>query len=176
MVLTLNTDASFHPTLKYGGWCFYAICNDFKIKRAGMFRGKLKRPEEAEIACILNALTILFSSKISKNTDISWLIINSDCLNGIEALKGNNKHLSRYRCGQLKKYRITYKNLLKKYQKEHIKIEFRHVYAHSGVGDNRSFVNEFCDRWSKKFMWDRVNKSKELDKEFIFKVPKKYII
>ncbi len=66
--LTINTDASFHPEQKVGGYAFYIICDLFKIEKAGKFKANPKSSIDAEMKCFGNAIaTILAQKRIAKN-------------------------------------------------------------------------------------------------------------
>ena len=150
MLVTINTDASFHTKLKYGGYAFWAICNDFKITKSGVFRKKCINSDDAETKCILNALTVVLKA----HKGISKVIVNTDSLNAIAYLKNDRTHIRKYGLIGNKgtEFNRMFFCLVKK-----IPIEFRHVKAHSSVDDARSFVNEWCDTEAKKRMWNKVN-------------------
>ena len=150
MLVTINTDASFHPQLKYGAYAFWAVCNDFKITKSGVFKKKCINPDDAEAKCILNALTVILKS----HKGISKIIINTDSLNAIAYLTNNRNHIRKYRLIGNKgtEFNRLFFSLIKK-----TVIEFRHVKAHSGIDDKRSYVNEWCDAEAKRNMWKKIN-------------------
>ena len=45
--ITINTDASFHPTQKVGGYAFHIVCDHFRIKKGGKFKANPENSEEA---------------------------------------------------------------------------------------------------------------------------------
>jgi ribonuclease HI len=148
MNITVNTDASFCPKTKASGYAFYIICDEFKITKGGEFRKDAKNPELAEVMCIGNALATLLAQKTT--TKVNYLIINTDCLNAINNIQRGK--------GIYKQVR-TLKH--KVYQKFNVRrIEFRHVKAHNGSPDARSYVNEWCDQEAKK--WMRKRRTKKL--------------
>ena len=156
MLVTINTDASFHPNLKYGAYAFWAICNDWKITKSGVFRKKCIDPDDAEAKCILNALTVVLKSR----KGITKIIINTDSLNATAYLLNDKKHVQKYRLStsKMRQFRTLYIDLIRKLK---IEVEFRHVKAHSGVNDSRSYVNEWCDAEAKRQMWSKVNSIKK---------------
>lgn len=159
MLCTLNTDASFHPKYKVGAYAFWSVCNTFKLKRASVFKEPfVKSSVEAELKCILNAITLT----LRQDKSISSLVVNTDCLNAIHVLKDDRKMVRKYRLQHYKKYRQKYNKICSKYRrKSGVNIKknncFRHVKAHSDVDDKRSYVNEWCDFSAKKCMWEYVN-------------------
>lgn len=146
MLVTINTDASFHPKLKYGAYAFWAICNDLKITKSGVFRKKCIDPDDAEAKCILNALYMVLKS----HNGLTKIIINTDSLNAIAYLTNDKEHTRRYRLSASRRawYYRKFVELRKTYQKT--PIEFRHVKAHTGINDRRSYVNEWCDSEAKR--------------------------
>lgn len=146
--LTINTDASFNGTYKKGGYAFYIVCNEFKIQKSGAFRVDPQNPEEAEIMAIGNAITtLLLRPDLPK---AKFLIINSDCMNGMNKIKKANR-------GGLPRKVSGMKNKLVSHL-GNPKFEFRHVKAHNGHPDARSWVNDWCDREAKKHMRASVDK------------------
>jgi ribonuclease HI len=146
MLVTINTDASFHLSLKYGAYAFWAICNDWKITKSGVFRKKCLTPDDAEAKCILNALHVVLKA----HKGISKIIINTDSLNAIAYLTNDTAHVRRYKLSTSQRVRFSkmFIDLRRTYQK--VPIEFRHVKAHTGINDRRSYVNEWCDLEAKR--------------------------
>lgn len=144
MLVTINTDASFHPSLKYGAYAFWAICDDFKITKSGVFRKKCQTPDDAESKCIINALTVILKA----HKGISRIIINTDSLNSIAYLTKDEKHIRKYGLSMSKMRQ--FQQCLTMLPISKTQIEYRHVKAHSGVNDKRSYVNEWCDSEAKK--------------------------
>jgi|SRR5688572_19327546 len=139
--ITINTDASFHPKHKVGGYAFYIICDRYKIMKSGAFKKEPKSPLEAEMMCIGNALhTVLYHKD---HVESLYLIINTDCKYAIDHIKKQLSPLGK------DIYKIWYKVIVKVRSRKN---EFRYVKAHSGVDDKRSKVNEWCDSEAKKWM------------------------
>lgn len=150
--ITINTDASFHPEHKVGGYAFYIVCDLFKIQKGGMFKVQPKTAEEAEIMCIGNAIATLLAQK--QLPAAKWLIINSDCRYGMTRIKHRETKLS-------KEVNVLWQKLINRLGST--KNRMRHVKAHSGIADARSWVNEWCDSEAKKWMRLCVEKSKQLN-------------
>jgi hypothetical protein len=144
MIVTINTDASFSKFHKRGSFAFWIVCNDFKIIKSGILRKKVSTPSVAEFKCIINAFHILYNENLK---NVSKIIVNTDCLNVIHIINNDKFYISRYRLSYLLELIKPYKNLISKYPE--IKIEFRHVKAHTGVNNARSWVNEWCDTHAK---------------------------
>lgn len=92
MLVTINTDASFHPSLKYGAYAFWAICNNFKIIKSGVFRTKCINSHDAEAKCIINALKVVLLT----HKGITKIIVNTDSLNAIALITDNREHVKKY--------------------------------------------------------------------------------
>ncbi len=150
--ITINTDASFQPELKVGGYAFHIVCNSFRIKKSGEFKENCSSSMDAEMKCIANALHTLL--KIENLPTTNWLIINTDCLGCFNWVKLKSKNpIGKLIAQLIKKIRARCgKNgKLPKYQ-------LRHVKAHTTNKDARSMVNKWCDNEAKKHMRNKVKK------------------
>ena len=145
--VTINTDASFHPEFKIGGYAFYIISDLFKIQKGGEFKTNPMNSTDAEIMCIGNAIATLLSQKELPHSD--WLIINTDSKYGIEIIRKQKSELGKsvFRLWQKLIHKLKSKNN-----------QFRHVKAHSGKDDARSHVNEWCDKTAKNWMRNSLKK------------------
>jgi ribonuclease HI len=154
--ITINTDASWHPEYKVGGYAFWIVCDKFKITKSGKFKTNPKSSTEAEIMAIGNAIHALLS--INEPLECSLLVINTDSKQAISRIKSGV-------CEYGKMVRSIHLKLLSKINAR--KNKFRHVKAHSGKDDSRSFVNEWCDTEAKKWMRLQVTyiKQAQLTKE-----------
>lgn len=153
MNITINTDASWHPQDKVGGYAFWIVCDLFIIKKSGRFKTKPRCSTTAELMCIGNAFATLLAQK--ELPQCRFLVINTDSKNGIHQIK--------YQTTKTGKEVFKLWNRLKS-RLQPYKSEFRHVKAHSGKKDGRSFVNEWCDEQAKIMMrrWREEEKSKQL--------------
>lgn len=142
--ITINTDASYHPTQKVGGYAFYIVCDNFKIQFSGAFKSKIDNPINAELMCIANALSYLLMIEDLPKTQM--IVVNSDCVRGMEkiGLKSNNKYgrIVAQKMRKLKQ-RMAYRQVLLPI------VEYRHVKAHTNITDSRSWVNDWCDKNAK---------------------------
>ena len=148
MLVTINTDASFHPALKFGAYAFWAVSDEFKITKSGVFKRKCINPDDAEAKCIINALKVVLLSHVS----ITRVIVNTDSLNAIALLKYDRVHMRKYMGKNMQMWshiRKAYMKVLHE-SKNKVAIEFRHVKAHTGINDKRSYVNDWCDLEAKK--------------------------
>lgn len=140
--ITINTDASYHPDYKIGGYAFYIVCDLFKIQKGGKFKTQPKSSQQAEMMCMANALATLLIQKELPNA--KWIIINSDCLCAFEKIKLKSQdHIGKKVAQILRQIRKA---------TDMPQFKFRHVKAHSGVDNARSWVNEWCDNEAKKWM------------------------
>lgn len=152
--ITINTDASWHPIHKAGGYAFYIVCDLFKIQKAGMFKINPSNSMDAEMMCMANALhTVLKQPELPQ---IKMIVINSDCLFSFERIGLKKEGIGRVVAKKLKELRraTAINGLI------YPKFEFRHVKAHSGTPDARSWINDWCDKEAKKYM--RISLSKQL--------------
>lgn len=91
MNITINTDASWHPEYKVGGYAFWIVCDKFKITKSGNFKTNPKSSTDAEIMAIGNAIATLL--KVNENIECNLLVINTDSTQAIARIKsgGINK-------------------------------------------------------------------------------------
>lgn len=150
IIVTVNTDASFSRVHEIGTFAFWIVCNEFKILKSGILRKKVFRPEMAEFKCIINALHILFNEDLSM---VNKVIINTDCLNVIHIMTNNKMAISQYRLNNWGNgMMVIVMDMCKKKGFDFKKIEMRHVKSHTGIGDARSYVNEWCDKEAKRML------------------------
>lgn len=145
MIVTINTDASFHPRYKVAAYAFWIVSDKGRIKQSGPLR-KATSPTDAELQCIANALHVLLKSDIKGMTR---LVINSDALYGFERVGRKKPGTGGAVAKLLRQLREKYIPATRWTERFW---EFRHVKAHSGVGDKRSWVNEWCDQMAKQEM------------------------
>lgn len=150
MLVTINTDASFHKDSKAGGFAFWIVSNNFKIQKCGFFEEKCRNPTDAETKAIINAIYCV----LKQEEGITRIIFNTDSLNSKHILTNDRDKIQRYNLFFGKKLRRRFNKIIKEYN-GNFEHEFRHVKAHSGKNDSRSYVNEWCDRHAKAFMWKR---------------------
>lgn len=149
--ITINTDASFSPQTNIGGYAFYIVCDHFKVRKSGKFKNKPKNSLDAEIMAIGNAFHHLLNRNDLPKT--KWLIVNTDCTYAINSIRNSIP-------GRSKEVFILWQKLISKVESK--KNKFRHVKAHSGKDDARSYVNEWCDKEAKKHMREAVNMHNKL--------------
>lgn len=151
--ITINTDASFHPDFKRGGFAFHIVCDLFVLKKSGMFQHVCTDSTDAEVKCIANALATLLAQRELPKLD--WIHINTDSKHGINWIQNGHNP-----AGAFAKSLIQ--QLMKRTSCKTLKL--RHVKAHSGVRDARSLTNEWCDREAKIWMKESVKKYHHVQK------------
>lgn len=153
MIVTITTDASYHPNYKVGAFAFWIVSNEGKVLNSGALKSKIKNSTEAEMQCILNAI---FAFKKQQWKGITKIIINTDSLNSIAIFKRDAKVIKRWglKWGEYLANRYT------EITKELPPIEFRHVKAHKTTENARSWVNDWCDKKAKEMLWKLINDKK----------------
>lgn len=151
MLVTINTDASFHPTLKHAGYAFWIKSDKFKITRSGIFKSKCINSHDAEARCIINALNIVL-----KYDNVTKIIVNTDSLNAIALITNDKLHIKRYIGNNFKMWKHIRKAFHDISFKKKFEIEYRHVKAHSEITDKRTYVNNWCDEEAKKQMRSKI--------------------
>lgn len=159
MVVTINTDASYHPQHKVGAYAFWIVCNQGKMMQSGALRGA-RDAQDAEMKCIANALYALNKSQF---TDVKMIVINTDCQYAIEAIKNKAKHRIGKRMDVVRLCDRIITQLRSKYDigpMKHRKksfISWRYVPAHTDGVEKRTWVNNWCDTAAKKALWEMIN-------------------
>ncbi|KVR21703.1 hypothetical protein WK13_34765 [Burkholderia ubonensis] len=142
MLVTLLTDASLCHETKAAGWGYYAISERTRAYGGGPLNTNPAQSTEAEMQAIVNGLHCAVKRGVAEAGDS--LIIQTDSVESIRAFTRSRQPVGNERAA-VEKFHVmlaTYK----------FDVEFRHVKAHSGVKDKRSFVNSACDRTAKRFM------------------------
>lgn len=157
MTITINTDASFHPTHKVGAFAFWIVCEQGRIIHSGPLK-KVINAQDAELQSIANALYVIYKSTWS---GIKHIYINTDCKWGIEAVtKGKRMNGC---LNTVKQIQTIINRLVQKYEYRRKKnkfksfISWRYVVAHSEGEDKRRWVNNRMDSMAKEAMWKLVN-------------------
>ena len=159
MTVTINTDASFHPTYKVGAYAFWIVWNGGRIIKSGSLK-KAINPQDAELQCIANALHVLYSIGLEK---IHHIYINTDCKHGIEAVtKGKKINKCDETVSHIKQLIV---NLNDKYGRHRDKnkykqfMSWRYVPAHTTGSTKRTWVNNRMDQLAKEALWESINQS-----------------
>jgi len=79
------------------------------------------------------------------NAKAKYIIVNTDSTVSIGRMNWTYKGLKKHKNKNLGKAI----NILKKIRNKCQVLEFRHVKAHSGIENKRSYANEWCDREAK---------------------------
>lgn len=142
MLVTINTDASFYPIQKIGGYAIWIASNKGRVKYSNGFKETLVCSHDAEFKAIINALHLLKR----QNWNISEIYINTDSQTIIDTVenKGTFKNLPQYG-------KDNYQSYLSITQQLDVKnISLRHVKGHLHTKTARHFVNDWCDVNAKK--------------------------
>jgi hypothetical protein len=155
MIVTINTDASWHRVEQWAGFAFWIVCNEGKICHSGVLKKRVSRPEIAEFKCILNAIHVL--GKLNYK-GIGKVIVNTDCLNVIHLVNNDKKAIAIYGLASWGRHLVgEYEMLLRKIKIPKKRFEFRHVRSHESTETARQFVNDWCDRNAKEALIKKIN-------------------
>lgn len=142
MLVTINTDASFYPIQKIGGYAIWIASNKGRVKLASGFKGTVETPHDAEFKAIINALHLLKR----QDWEITGIYINTDSMCVIDTIekKGIDKKIPQYGKDNYQ----AYLNIIQELNVKHV--SFRHVKGHQHTKTARHFVNDWCDTEAKK--------------------------
>jgi ribonuclease HI len=128
---TVNTDASFCPHTRAGGWAVWiSIDGGIKVKKSGMFKDRPRTSTEAELWAIFNGVWIAASMGVAS------LLVQSDCKTALAHLERNTMQTRQLHASL--PCPVT--------------IKTKHVKAHRDTDTARTWVNEWCDTEAKKWM------------------------
>lgn len=133
--LTINTDASFSPTTKRGGYGIWIVYQDKKFQASGGFKDLLVDSTEAELKAVLNAFHIIGSWKVR----IDRVIVNCDN-------KGVRDFVDQKIFPVKEKYRPLVKSL-KDYTNKYPLVYSKKIKGHQNPTHSpRNYVNNWCDQ------------------------------
>jgi len=155
--ITINTDASFCPHHKVGGYAFWIVCNNGRLKMSGELKS-VNNSLDAETQALANAVYALRNSNLITGK-VDFIYINSDCKQMFVRIGKNNRdEVGRFIAKNLsyilKKGKMPYHGNNKRY-------DLRHVKAHTHTKTKRNWVNNWCDVEAKKHMQAQRNKIKQ---------------
>jgi len=151
MIVTINTDASFNPQYKLGGYAYWMVGNDKRLKKGGLLKS-CSNNIEAEVKAIANALYRLIKTDFKV---VTLLIVNTDCENGINLITGKTETKNQNikdTITAIREYILKLKLIHNIGKSDFEYVEFRHVKAHTKATDKRSYVNDWCDKEAKYFI------------------------
>jgi len=134
LLITLFTDASFHPRTRASAFALYAISNRGNLNYASRFRGEMENSAHAELAAIGNALHIVLPQPMSAGA--TRVLIQSDCMDALRWINREGKA----------KYPEVVDRLWWTAEKYRVTLETRHVKGHVGIGEPRLYCQDWCDR------------------------------
>lgn len=146
MRVTINTDGSFCPVQKVGGFACWIKSDIGTITKTGPIKCA-NDSQDCEMKAVANAVFILEKSYMN-NGKISSIVINSDCQSMVSKIGIRSKNeIGKYIAKAIRD--IRNENSPKNKSSFH---KFKHVKAHNGTPDARSWVNDWCDRMAKAEM------------------------
>lgn len=140
--VTITTDISLNQQRKKAAYAFWISTELGAIKRSGMLKGKHSNVPLAELMCIANAVHFFIKTGLKTKR----LIINTDNQGGQVLLIKNGKE------GRNKQVDVVARLINETVNGKYEEVVFRHVKAHKGTRDKRSYVNDWCDRESRSVL------------------------
>lgn len=139
--VTITTDISL-----IGNDCAYAFWISTElgpIKRSGILKQRTNNTALAELMCIANAVHFFVKTGIKTKR----LIINTDSKASIIYVRARDfRSMRNKQMGQIAE--LINSTVFGRYDE----ITFRHVKAHVGTRDARSYVNDWCDKEAKRVL------------------------
>ncbi len=156
MIVTITTDASFNKKLEIGTYAFWITSNEGRIKMSGKLRGKMMHSTHCEMACIVNALSVVTMQDWMKS--VTRIIINTDSMNAIHLFTKDKKAIKRYRLHANADFKKKSISIVHHFHNTKMKFKFKnaftfcHVRAHEHTDTARNYVNDWADRMAKEEM------------------------
>ena len=149
-ICTIYTDASFKIVgdKVLSSWAMYARCNNGRLEHSANFKNNSsKDPTHAEARAIFKAIKMCYK----KWPDIDIVFVNTDSLAVCHSMWPNGIGRQNMKISKSKpeSYQII-KAMQEWLIKHNLISRFKHVKAHTGNSDVRSWVNDRCDKNAKK--------------------------
>lgn len=142
MHVTVLADASHCPDTKAGGYGFWIASARGKKGGSGALKGEIVSSTLAEMMAVANAIHHAILEGLVQGHDV--LLVQIDCESAIFALTGKR------RSSELEQKVLAHINKMMKLL--HLKIEYKHVKAHTSNKEARFAANNACDRAARKAM------------------------
>ena len=143
MRVTLMVDASYCHDTNAAGYGFWVASNRGHRPGSGAMRVHVSNALEAEMMAICNALYRSFKFNYIQAGDT--VLVQTDCLGAIDRFTGNNRVKS-----EMERKALIVLNSIAK--SNDLRVNFRHVKAHTRRKENRYRANNHCDTAAKKAM------------------------
>lgn len=161
MNATITTDCSFSNLYNVGAYAFWISSNVGPFRKSGILRKKCKTSTEAEMKCILNALTFLHRQP-ELNLKVKTIFLNTDSMNAIHVFGNDGKKITKYELQRYVHLQKKYNDLISLLPGKEIIL--RHVKAHTNESSARRYVNDWADKEAKRQLGKKLE-------EFIIKKP-----
>ena len=155
MWVTIYSDASYNQKTKLSTYAYYIKSNQGLLKSHGTCPEYVKNISDAEAY----AAIIAMGKAISSFTDISAICINTDCTYVIQKMSFNP--IPKIKNPKIKDLILRARAFVKSVG---IDLSLKHVKAHTGGGDIRSWCNKICDKGARKAMGKALKKKRNEDK------------
>lgn len=142
--ITIFSDASFDHTTKASGYAYW-LRDDFgKIHRGSGGHAELVE-SSSEAECVAICVAIVAGIRTLKHEPGYVISLQSDCIHALKVLQGQIPKPSMIEAG-------FSKWALRVVQEHGLSLRPKHIKAHTGLDDARSYVNTFCDEASRRRM------------------------
>ncbi len=143
MKVTILTDASYCPDTQVAGYGYWIASNRGRVGGGGAMQVKAVTSSSAEMMAIANSLHAGIASTFVQQGD--EILMQTDCMAAIQAFK-----FLRYNLAPQERAAVQYvERFLQQYE---LKIEYRHVKAHTSQEGARFVANHMCDKRAKAAM------------------------
>lgn len=160
MILTINTDASYHPKTKAASYAMWLVSDQGRLTYSKRFNQVMIDCHHAEMAAIVNALHMATNSGKYDFNQFHKIVINTDSAMVMRIFASMVPAGSK-RSKPLKNFPVQYIECRNKFfdlmryhgfrMNSNTKtFEFRKVKAHVEITDKRTYVNDWLDKAAKQ--------------------------
>lgn len=132
--LTVFSDGSYDHRSKMGGYAFFVRDDKTIIKLSFPMKWPVDRSQDVELFAMCHAIQHAVNQLPHMEGDV--IVAQTDCLNVIQIFE--------------RKSDLGAKSILDLVVSRGLQLRFKHVKAHTGADDRRSWVNRWCDYAAKR--------------------------
>lgn len=143
MLVSLFTDASFHPSSGAAGWGAYAISDRSKTLNGGAIKENCRTNNDAELLAALYGLRMAAAHRILRPKD--EVLLQSDSSHVLYVLQ-----TFAIRSDDWSKE--VHDRIRKGLAEWNCTLRTRHIKGHSGTGTARTWAHDKCDKLARKGM------------------------
>lgn len=141
--ITVFSDASFDHVTKASGYAYWHRDHKSIHRGSGGHAELVESSSDAE--CVALCIAIVSAIRTLEHQPGDIISLQSDCIHALKVLQGQIPKMTMIEAG-------FSKWALRVVQEHGLSLKPKHIKAHTGLEDARSYVNTFCDEASRRRM------------------------